>query len=124
MYLIIRLQSTLLIARLIKSQRHRRSVKDRVSSSKVSQTRIKSLNQRTFQNNQNLSVTLKMRMMLIQMLKRRYLMLIERNLFKLENNSPLSPMLNMVMDFGQDSYFSSQQDFQTEKTNLGTLLLD
>lgn len=99
-------------------------MKDKVLSSKVSQTRTKSLSQRTFQNNQNLSVTLKMRMMLIQMLKRRYLMLIERNLFKLESNSHLSPMLNMVMDFGQDSYFSSQQDFQTEKTNLGTLLLD
>lgn len=81
-------------------------------------------NQRIFQNNQNLSVTLRMRRMLIQMLKRRFRMLTEKNLFRLGNNSLQSLTLSMVMDFGQDSYFSSPLDYQMERTNLGTLLQD
>ena len=125
LYLNFRLQLISLIVRLVKSQEHKKYVKDKELSFGVLQTRIKSLqNQRIFQNNQNLSVTQKMRRMLIQMLKRRFLMLIEKNQFKLGNNSPQSLTLSMVMDFGQDSYFSSLQDFQMERTNHGTLLQD
>ena len=112
-----------LIVRLLKSLKHKKYVKVKELSLKVFQTRSQQ-SQRIFQNNQNLSVTLKMRMMLIQMLKRRFLMLIEKNLFKSENNSLQSLTLSMVMDFGQDSYFSSLLDFQMERTNPGTLLQD